>query len=335
MKKQYSLIISAVMIISLLLSACSMTEISKASEPLASSSATEKTTSVPVSSNSTQSPHTTAAEKQTEPPATTELPGTEPVGREYTIADVVLVDNEFCSFKIVKAENDKIWGLTLKVLCENKTADKKLMFSVDDAVVNGYAVSTLFAQTVAAGKKANDDITFSSSDMMEIGLTTADEITFALRIHDYDDWTASDYVKETFTIYPTGMTADQIVIPERKTTEEEQIIADNEYCTFIILSAEEDKIWGYTLKCYIENKTDTEIICSWNDTSINGFMIDPLWAKSLTSGMRCYSDIHFSKSRFEENGITVVEEIDFMLRIHDNNDWMRDDFIKEKFTYKP
>ena len=92
-------------------------------------------------------------------------------------------------------------GYGVKVFLENKT-DKELMFSVDQVSVNGYMCDPLWATTVAAGKKANEQITFFKSDLEENNITKVEEITFTLNVYDNNDWTAEHLVTETFTIKP-------------------------------------------------------------------------------------------------------------------------------------
>ena len=252
----------------------------------------------------------------------------------YTISDEVIVDDENCAFTIVKAEDDDFWGFTLKAFCENKT-DKALTFSIDDVSVNGYMSDPFWMTEVAAGKKSNEEITFVTSSFETIGITTADEITFTLNIYDSDDWEADNLVADTFTIYPTGLTKDQIVVPERKTAAGEQTIVDDGNTAFIILGADTDTFWGYTVLCYLENKTDKPLMFTWEDVSVNGYMIDPFWASEVAPGMRSYAEISFLDSYFEDNGITDVEDIEFLLRIYDSDDWMADDLYESVHTYNP
>ena len=253
----------------------------------------------------------------------------------YTISDEIIVDNDYCVFKIIAARDDRIWGFTLDIYCENKTADKALRFSIDDVSINGYMADPLWGKEVAAGKKTNSEINFGSSALKDNGITSPDAITFTLRVYDSENWLADNFVKDTFTVYPTGLTADQIEIPARRTSEKEQVVIDNDKCTFVILGTKNDSIWGYTVQGYIENKTDKTVMCSWDDVSVNGYMIDPYWAKTLASGKRAYVDISFSKSGFEENKITAVEEIEYTLRVYDSNNWMADDLVHEVYRYKP
>ncbi len=261
--------------------------------------------------------------------------GWKPSGVEYTISNEVIVDDENCTFKIVKAEEDEFWGFILKAFCENKTDDTTLMFSIDNVSVNGYMVDPYWATEVSPGKKLNDEISFSTTDFENIGITSADEITFTLSVYDSDDWSADDLLEDTFTIYPTGLSKDEIVYPERISVKGEQVVVDNDDICFVILGEIEDSYWGYDLRCYVENKTDSTLMFTWNDVSVNGYMVEPYWALDVAPGMRSYSDICFSPSDFESNDITDVEEIEFSMRVYDYDDWSADDLLEDTFTYNP
>ena len=237
---------------------------------------------------------------------------------------------------LVSGAAKKNGGAEFKFTLENKTADKEMMFSMDDTAVNGWVLSSLFVETVSAGKKANETLSFSASDMNDCGLTSVDKLEFHLRVYDNNDWMADNFVKDTFTVYPTGLTDAEVVSPERWKGKDEMLVVDDGNCTFVILGTYNDNIWGYTVAAYIENKTvDKSMMFSWDDVSVNGYMVDPFWATSVPAGCKKITTISFSSSKFEENGIEKVEEIEFELRVYDNDNWMAKDFVKDTFTYKP
>lgn len=254
----------------------------------------------------------------------------------YTINNQVLVDNEFCVVTVVEAYNDEIWGFTLRVLVENKTSDKNIMFSIETAAIMGYEIDPFWAKEVSAGNQAYSKIQFSNSKIEELGITAVDEIKLYMRAYDSDDWMADDYFEDVFTVYPTGLSSEEIVSPSRPTYENEYVVVDNEYCTFVIISAFTDSIWGYSLNYYIENKTtDIELMFTWDDVSVNGFMIEPYWASSIQSGNKQIGTISFSESSFNENFISIVTMIEFELNVYDNNDYFADNFVEEVFQYTP
>lgn len=253
---------------------------------------------------------------------------------EYTMEEITIIDDENCTLIITGIDPEGFWGLEFSVYLENKT-DKTLMFSWDDVSVNGYMVDPYWADEVAAGKKLNSTIDFYTEDFEQCNIITADEVSFVLTVYDSDDWSADNIVEETYTIYPTGLNADSIVVPERTVVDGEQVAVDNDSFTFIIQSVEMDDFWGYTLNCYIENKTAMSLMFSWDDVSVNDYMIDPYWANEVSAGKREFTQISFYTEDFEENGIEDVDVIEYCLSVYDSDNWSADDIYNEVLTYKP
>ena len=112
-------------------------------------------------------------------------------------------------------------------------------------------------------------------------------------------------------------------------------LVDNDQITVKITGIDADGFLGYTLKVFLENKTDKELMFSTDDVSVNGFMCDPFWASSVAAGKKANEEISFSEGDFEKNGITAVEEIVFTLSVYDSNDILADDLLEQTFTFKP
>ena len=252
---------------------------------------------------------------------------------EYFVdGEGVLIDNDACKVTVTGYDPDGDWGFTVKLCCENKTEDQTLWFHSDEVRVNGYSVDPYWGCTVAPGKLANENLELDNSSLDEAGIASVDEIIVPLVIDDDDTW--ERVAVETVALYPTGLTAEDIVIPDRQTTEDEQVIVENDDIVFVILGVEEDGFWGYTLKAYLENKTDDEVYFGWDDVSVNDIMVDPYWGTSVAPHARAYSEISFYDTDFEENGIETVDEIEFTLAAHrDNDNW--DEILEEIFTYTP
>lgn len=115
----------------------------------------------------------------------------------------------------------------------------------------------------------------------------------------------------------------------------EVVLVENENITVKVTGTETDSIWGYTLKVFLENKTDKNLMFSVDDVSVNGFMCDPFWASTVASGKKANEKITFSEKSFQENGIEVVEEITFTLHVYDSNDLAADSLLKKTFTVNP
>lgn len=250
----------------------------------------------------------------------------------YSIGESVLVDNEQCAFTITEVSESGS-NVDVSVVCENKS-DTVLMFAVENAAVNGCMIDPFWAQEVAAGKKASEKLSFSKSEMKDYGVTAMDELSFELMIYDSEDYSGDRIVDERYTVYPTGLSADAVAYPDHPAAENEQVVVDNDSCTFIITSVDPDNIWGYTVKAYVLNKTDSTVSCSWEDVSVNGTMCDPFWAVSIAPGCRKLAEISFSNSELEEIGADSVDEIEFKLRFYDDAHW-DNPYVEDVFTYNP
>lgn len=276
-----------------------------------------------------------ASDAQTDPttaPSGSTTQTTVPTSDTPAFAETVLVDTDDITFKITAIEDDSLWGYTLKAYLENNT-DKELVFSFANTSVNGFMCAPLWAATVSAGMKANEEIHFSESDFQRNGIKEVTDITFTLHIYDNDNWTADYLVDEEFTIYPLGQEA---VTPYVRTPAAEEIVLfDDENCTMIVTGYDPDNTWGYTVNVYLENKTDKTLMFSLGDAAVNGFMCDPFWAETVAPGKRSHSDISWSAGSFEENGITEVDTLTLPIRVYDADHITTDYLIDDTFTLNP
>lgn len=306
MKKQFTSLIAASL--ALLLAACG----SSAPSDTASTAATSTAESV-------------AASASEEAPAEESAPAFE--------AQTIL-DNEYCTMTLESIDENAMWGYTWKVYLENKT-DKNLTFGMEDCSVNGVMADPFWAATVAAGKKSNENISWSSSLFEESGIS-ADQVTqvsFELRVYDSDDWSAGNLVEDTFTVYPMGEENASTV--ERTAQDTDIVLIDNDECSLIVTGFDPDNLFGYAVNVYLVNKTDKDLMFSVNDASINGFMCDPFWATSVAAGKTKNSSISWTSSALEENGIETVEEIELPIRVYYDDDWTGNDLVNDVYTVTP
>lgn len=283
-------------------------------------------------STTTAAPSSPATEKP-EPSETTKPAEEKPTSGEVSSDEVVIVDNEHCTFKIVGIDPDNLWGYTLKAYLENKTDDKTLMFSVTGGAINGLQSDPFFGREVAAGKKSNEEITFSSSTLDEVDIGEFTDIELFVRVYDNDDWMADDLAEESVHIYPKGAGAATQYV--RKSQSSDVVMIDNDDVTVIVTGYDPDGFWGYTVNFYLINKTDQKLMFTTDDVSVNGYMLDPFYATSVLGGKVAYSSLDWSDDDFDENGITDVEEIEMKFRIYDYDDWMADDLVNELVTLHP
>ena len=107
------------------------------------------------------------------------------------------------------------------------------------------------------------------------------------------------------------------------TIDEPITVIDNENLTFSVKAVEYDSMWGtYSLKVFIENKTDKMLMVTWEDTSVNGYMCDPFWASEVAGGKKENTSISWFISSFEENDIDYhnITNIEFCLKVYHMNE---------------
>lgn len=287
--------------------------------------------------SATQAAKTEAGTTQTEAATDTESktePDTEPVPDTPALSfeEITVVDNDDCLIRITGIDAQNFWGYTLNVYLENKSSDKKFLFSVDGASINGVSAAALFSKEIAAGKKAMEEITFMDDSLPEL-LGDFTDIMLAFRVHDADDWAADDIVTETVHVYPFG--EENAVRYVRQPQDTDTVIVDNDDLTVIVTGYDPDGVWGYSVNLYLVNKTDKALMFSVEDVSVNGLMSDPLFATTVEAGTSAFPQLSWSDSEFEKNGITEVEEIEMNFRVYDANVWGADNLFEETVKLNP
>lgn len=253
--------------------------------------------------------------------------------KDASFEEITVIDNSECIIKITGIDPDNLWGYTLNAYLENKSADKTYMYSVTNASINGVECDPFFATEVAAGKKSNSEINFSTSTLEENGITDFTDIEISFRVYDSNDWMADAVAEQTTHVYPYGV--ENAVSFERQIQSTDEILIDNEYVTVTITGYKEDEIWGYTANLYLVNKTDADIMFSVDESSINGYMVEPFYAETVAAGKSTLSSISWSNEDLEENGITDVTQIELNFRAYDANNWMAEDFANEHIILNP
>lgn len=95
----------------------------------------------------------------------------------------------------------RIFAYTANLFLLNKT-DKTVMFSVDDASVNGFMADPFYATSVSAGKCAFSSMAWSDTTLEENGITEVEEIEVLFRAYDADDFMGEDFANEVITLNP-------------------------------------------------------------------------------------------------------------------------------------
>jgi len=233
-------------------------------------------------------------------------------------------------FQITGEDPDSDWGYTWKVHLVNNT-DKNMMFTIADAAVNNVMTDPFWADTISAGKEANEEINWMSLEDDDI--TDVTKVEFRLHIYDDDDISADPYVDQFYTVYPKG--EDAVIDSTRQQTDTDVVLIDTDEAYMAVTGVDPDGDWGYTLKVTFINRSEHPLMFGVNDASINGVMCDPFFATSVTAGNSENADIAWSDSSFEEAGITEVQSIELPIRVTYDDDLAADPILEESYTITP
>lgn len=227
-----------------------------------------------------------------------------------TIDEQVLFDNAGIVITAKEYVTDSIWGDGIKLLLENNS-DKTVTVGCEALIVNDYMISDLFISEIAAGKKANEVMYLSSSELKAAGIDRVGKAEVYFNIYDTDT-------------YDTICKSDCVTIQTSEfenmdtTPDEGGIELYNEGGIQIIgKMVDENSFWGTAILLYCENTTGKNAGVSVEEMSVNGFMIDPFFSTTVYNGKKSLDEITLFSSELETNGIEKIEEIELKFHIYD------------------
>ena len=232
---------------------------------------------------------------------------------EVTIEETVLVDEAGIKIIAKKLESG-IFGTELRLFMENNT-ETDLTIQCRRVSVNGYMVDTMFSSDVASGKKANDCITFVSSDFEKSGIEDIADIEFSFHIFDSESW--DDYLDTDIIHIKTSISENY----EYNFNHIGELVYEGNDVRIILKDLIEDGFLGPSIELYIENNSDKNITVQTRDVSINGFMVTAMLSSDITPGKRIVDEISFMSSELEENDIQKVEDVELIFHIFDSDSW--------------
>lgn len=116
-------------------------------------------------------------------------------------SDTVLFDTDDCTMIITGFTTDDYGTFSAIAYLENKT-DSNLIFTLENAKINNIDCDPFWAMSICPGKKANCQIRWSDYRLEESGITEVESIELPVLVRNYDDWSADDFINETFTVTP-------------------------------------------------------------------------------------------------------------------------------------
>ncbi len=243
---------------------------------------------------------------------TTDAITTAAVDTTPTIEECVLLDYHGLVVTAKEIIMDSFSGPGITVLIENNT-DKDYTVGIDQAIVNNYMVYDWFSSTVAAGKKANDTIYFSSKDIKSAGIEHIGQIELYLYVRDSTTYTRQ-YTTDCITIITSDY--DKMEVPVEDTG---YTLLESNGVKIIAKYVDEDTLWGKSIVLHISNSSDEKITVSCDDLSVNGYMVSEYFSCTVYPGKYAIDDITISNSDLNKNGITQIETFALKFKIYNSD----------------
>lgn len=233
---------------------------------------------------------------------------------DVTVAETVLLDEKDIKITATGLE-DGLFGTELKLLIENNSSTN-VTVQARKTCVNGFMVDSMLSADVAAGKKANDNLTFTTSGLKDCGIDTIATMEFSFHIFTTEDW--EDYLDSDLLSLNTSV-ADTYT---QTYDDSGEVFYDQNGIKIIGKGlSTEGSFWGPGLILYIENSSEKDFTVQVRDVSVNGFMIEPTLSQDVLIGKKALTAVTFFDTDLEENGITDISDIEASFHVFDMDSW--------------
>lgn len=251
------------------------------------------------------------------------------VKSEMTVDEQILLDKEGIIITLKSFSTDNIFGPSLKVIVENNS-DEDVTVQTRNSAINGVMIESMFSCEVVTGKKANDEITFMSTDLKTAQIETIKDIEFSFHIFNSESW---DEFYDSDTINITTSADESFV----QSYDSSGFVAldQNDFKIVVKKLDSEDSFWGADIYLYIENNSDKNATIQVRDVSINGFMVEPAFSSEVLAGKKAFDSITFLESDLKDNNIESINDLELYFHIFKTDGWdtiFDSDLIKVSFS---
>ncbi len=238
----------------------------------------------------------------------------ESTANEITIPDGEIFNQDGIKISTTGYDPDGFWGPAIKLLIENDS-EKNITVQARNGSVNGYMIDYQMSCDVIPGKKANDTLEISRSQLESSGIDTLADLEFSFHIFDSESW---DTIIDSDIIHIATSAAEGHT---QAYDDSGDVLYDGNNVRIISKGLMVDDILGPRFYLYIENNSDQNITVQARDTSVNGFMIDPSISAEVLAGKKIFDDMTFLSTQLEENNITDINEIETSFHIFASDSW--------------
>lgn len=227
-----------------------------------------------------------------------------------TIEEQELINQDGIVITAKEYVTDNIWGDGIKLVLENNT-DKTVTVGCNALIVNNYMITDLFVAEVAPGKKSNEVMYLSNTELKAAGIDTVGQVE--IYFHVYDSASYDNIFDSGCVTIKTSEFANMDTSPEDMGTE----LYNENGIRIVGKAVDENSFWGTAILLYCENTSGKNVGISVEEMSINGFMMSPLFSTIIYDQKMSLDEITVLSTELETNGIDEIEEVELKFHIYD------------------
>ncbi len=253
----------------------------------------------------------------------------QPDKAEVTLAEVELYNADGIVITATGIKSD-LFGPTIRVTASNDS-NKNIMITTQSLSVNGYMMSAsgLYCD-IAAGKKANADLTLMQSELDQAGIDTVADVEFYIHISDSDSYTeiASSDLIAVHTSASGSFT--------QPVDDSGDLIYNDNDIRIVCKGLKQDIIWDGAIVFYMENNSSQPVTVYAENVSINGYMVDvSLWSDLRVNTKVIDGMVILNLEAVDIDSIDAIENVEFTFRVINSENWNEidtTDVIKLEFN---
>lgn len=257
--------------------------------------------------------------------------------------DVALYDRDDVKLYLTDFIQEEDGYYRVDFYWENNTTHA-LYFEFYNESLNGYMCSSfgLDDVSISHGIGAYDYFMFDASDLMDNGITTITEIEFDVRLYyDAGIWRWTDYVADTFCVYPLGV--DSVQKQNRKPQDTDIVVFETDDYKMVITGYSKksqrvlDSVYmDYIFYVYFENRTDHDVRFVANEVKMNGEEYKENYNyHSVGAGKNMYTGLSWELKDKEIDNFPNLDTLELTVQIKNMDDEKQSVVFEETITVLP
>ena len=232
--------------------------------------------------------------------------------KKVTISETVCF--EYNGVKITATELQNGSGLLssagLKVnIANDSTTDYGI--GIDKLIINDCMITSLFSHKVSAGKKANETISFSSTDLKNAKIDTIGKIEIYFYLYHPTEYTRI-YSAPAVTINTSasGSVKNEVSSLGKAVYSKGGVVIN-------CLETQDKGLSGGEVLFYIENNSKNNVSVSMDELSVNGYMQSEIFVATVYAGKYTTQTLDIYAATIKDNNIDKIENIAFKFHVYD------------------